>query len=127
MKKVITLAQAIFDEERLQIIKLLQLREMRIIELADLIDRSQARISQHIAVLRRAKVVKERREDKTIAYALVPKTLHELTTLWNNLLDEPIGNLPEMSGIWKRLNTPNSTKVKTTKTELTAKKRGGKP
>lgn len=114
MRKLILLAQAIFDEERLQIIKLLQLREMSVIQLADLIDRSQARVTQHIAVLRRAKVIKERREGKTIYYTLVPRILHELTNSWNTLLDESIGNLPEMNLIWKRLNSPHQSKAKPT-------------
>ncbi|HEX2954853.1 MAG TPA: metalloregulator ArsR/SmtB family transcription factor [Bacillota bacterium] len=112
MKSLVTLAQAIFDIYRLQIIKLLQIREMCVCELAESLGLSSPRMSQHLAILRRANVVQERREGKWIYYALIPKTLEEFNHAWNRLLEQPINSVTDMKPVWKRLNSIDLEQVK---------------
>ena len=112
MKKLVETASAIFDEYRLQIIKLLQIREMCVCELAAILNLSSSRISQHLAVMRRAKLVKERREGKWIYYSLVPKTVSEFTASWNQFLDADPDSLTGMRSAVKRLRKMDLTDVK---------------
>lgn len=112
MKKLVSLAQAIFDETRLQIIKLLQTREMCVCELAAVLNLSSPRISQHLGVLRRGKIVKERREGKWIYYSLIPKTLEEFNRDWNSLLKASNDDLTEMKAVLKRLQKADLVKIK---------------
>ena len=94
MKKLVETAQAIFDLSRLQIIKLLQTREMCVCELAELSNLSSPRISQHLAVLRRVVIVKERRDGKWIFYSLIPETIAEFNRSWDSLIAQSITSLP---------------------------------
>ena len=91
MNKLVEKAEAIFDEYRLRVIKLLQTREMCVCELAAVLNLSSSRISQHLAVLKRSKIVKERREGKWIFYSLLPKTLEGFNKSWQQFLESIIG------------------------------------
>jgi ArsR family transcriptional regulator, arsenate/arsenite/antimonite-responsive transcriptional repressor len=112
MKKLVETAQAIFDLSRLQVIKLLQIREMCVCELAEILNLSSPRISQHLAVLRRAGIVKERREGKWIFYSLIPETLEEFDRSWGKLMTQPIEALPEMKTTYERFNKADLNQVR---------------
>jgi ArsR family transcriptional regulator, arsenate/arsenite/antimonite-responsive transcriptional repressor len=103
MSKLIEISEAIFDEYRLQVIKLLQTREMCVCELAAVLNLSSSRISQHLAILKRSKIVKERREGKWIYYSLLPKTIEGFNKSWNQFLEVSPESLPEMKNVIKRL------------------------
>lgn len=103
MTKLVETAEAIFDEYRLQIIKLLQIREMCVCELAAVLDLSSPRISQHLAVLRRSKIVKERREGKWIFYSLIPRTIEGFNQSWSQFFEVSPDLSPEMKIVIKRL------------------------
>ena len=103
MTKLVDTAEAIFDPHRLQIIKLLQIREMCVCELAAVLNLSSPRISQHLAVLKRAKIVKERREGKWIYYSLMPKAMDDFNTSWNQFLESPLNGLPALKSLFIRL------------------------
>ncbi len=112
MKKLVETAEAIFDEYRLQIIKLLQTQEMCVCELAALLDLSSSRISQHLAILKRTKIVKERREGKWIYYSLIPKTIEGFNKTWVQLMEVPMNSLPEMKNVTKRLHKRDLVEVR---------------
>jgi ArsR family transcriptional regulator, arsenate/arsenite/antimonite-responsive transcriptional repressor len=103
MMKLVETAEAIFDDYRLQVIKLLQIREMCVCELAAVLNLSSPRISQHLAILRRSKIVKERREGKWIFYSLIPKTMDDFNKSWNQFLEAAPDQTPEMKNVIKRL------------------------
>lgn len=103
MTKLVETAEAIFDPYRLQIIKLLQSREMCVCELAAVLNLSSPRISQHLAVLKRANIVKERREGKWIYYSLIPKTMNDFNVSWNQFLESPLNGLPALKSLFLRL------------------------
>ena len=80
-----TLLKAISNKTRLMIVCLLSDKEMSVGELLEVIPLSQSAMSQHLALLRREKVVKTRREAQSIIYSLsstqakvVVDTVHEL-------------------------------------------------
>ncbi len=103
MTKLVETAEAIFDAYRLQIIKLLQIREMCVCELAAVLNLSSPRISQHLAILKRAKIVKERREGKWIYYSLTQKTIDDFNKSWNQFLDGSLDSVTEIKNLFKRL------------------------
>ncbi len=51
---------------------------------------TQVNISQHLAILRNAGVVKERREGNRVFYRVLPSRLRELISIGNNLVRERV-------------------------------------
>lgn len=66
------LMRALSNESRLLILCTLAGQEMSVSELNEHIPLSQSALSQQLAVLRREKLVRTRREAQTIYYSLVP-------------------------------------------------------
>ncbi|NNC36193.1 MAG: ArsR family transcriptional regulator [Acidimicrobiales bacterium] len=79
------LLKAISNKTRLSIVCLLAENEMSVGELLDVIPLSQSAMSQHLALLRRGKIVKTRRQAQSIIYSLssseaktIVATVHKL-------------------------------------------------
>ncbi|MBN2468897.1 MAG: metalloregulator ArsR/SmtB family transcription factor [Deltaproteobacteria bacterium] len=70
MKKTAQIFQALSDETRLRVMKLLQERELCVCELIQVLEMSQPRISRHLSVLKNAGLVNDRREGKWVYYSL---------------------------------------------------------
>ena len=70
MKKLAVLIKALSDETRLRIVKLLEEREICVCEFMQVLEMSQPRISRHLAVLKNAGLVDDRREGKWVYYSL---------------------------------------------------------
>ncbi len=64
------LLKAIAHPKRLEIIHLLRDQELPVTDIHTMLDLPQANISQHLMILRDAKVVQSRREGKQIYYSL---------------------------------------------------------
>lgn len=64
--------KALSDETRLRILKLLEEREICVCELMQVLGMPQSTISRHMNVLRRAGLVKGRRDGKWVHYRLSP-------------------------------------------------------
>ncbi len=58
------------DETRMKIMSLLLKREMCVCDIADFVGMSQSAVSHQLGVLKKARLVKFRREGKTILYSL---------------------------------------------------------
>lgn len=69
-RRLSVLLKALANERRIQILCLLRDGEKSVSELEDLVKLSQSALSQHLAKLRRDKIVKTRREAQTIYYSL---------------------------------------------------------
>lgn len=81
-KAVTSLLKAIANENRLMILCHLIGQEMSVSELNERLDLSQSALSQHLAVLRRDRLVQTRRESQTIYYSLHgDKAMHLISTL----------------------------------------------
>ncbi len=81
----VELLKAMANEWRLMILCQLSEGEKTVSELQDLLGLSQSALSQHLAVLRRERVVRSRKEGQSVSYSLsgedatkVMHTLHEV-------------------------------------------------
>ena len=83
MRDDLEVFKACADETRLRLLVLLAERELCVCELVDVLEMPQGKISRHLAVLRRAGLVADRRDGTWICYSLRrPETslarLHDL-------------------------------------------------
>lgn len=69
-RKQAQLLRVLAQPKRLEIIHLLREGQLRVTEIYSMLDLTQANVSQHLMVLRRAGVVKTKREGKKIYYSL---------------------------------------------------------
>jgi ArsR family transcriptional regulator len=70
MKQYVDLFRALSDETRLRIMVLLSEKELCVCQIEAALDLPQAKVSRHLAVLRYAGLVKDRREGLWIYYSL---------------------------------------------------------
>ena len=78
----VELLKAMANEWRLMILCQLSEGEKTVSELQDILGLSQSALSQHLAVLRREKIVKARKHAQSVSYSLAgddaPKVMHTL-------------------------------------------------
>ncbi|MBT8109489.1 MAG: metalloregulator ArsR/SmtB family transcription factor [Gammaproteobacteria bacterium] len=81
----VELLKAMANEWRLMILCQLSEGEKTVSELQDILGLSQSALSQHLAVLRRERIVRSRKEAQSVSYSLsgddatkVMRTLHEV-------------------------------------------------
>lgn len=83
------LLKILANKNRLMILCALQDAEMSVSELNHAVPIAQSALSQHLAALRKAKVVDTRRESQTIYYRIVdPKAVQLLATLYGLFCQE---------------------------------------
>lgn len=70
MSSIVKTLRLLADETRLRLLLLLQREELSVVELQEILGMGQSRISTHLAQLRQAGLVKDRRAGKNIYYAL---------------------------------------------------------
>jgi ArsR family transcriptional regulator len=76
MASIVKSLRLLADETRLRLLLLLQKEELSVVELQEILGMGQSRISSHLAQLRRAGLVHDRRAGKNIYYALTPDAAH---------------------------------------------------
>jgi DNA-binding transcriptional ArsR family regulator len=71
----VDLARAVADPNRLRLLSLLASadREVCVCEMMEILDLPQSRVSRHLQMLRRLKLVQDRREGKWVHYRLGPR------------------------------------------------------
>lgn len=74
MKPFVETLQSLVDPTRLRIVRLLadSRKELCVCELVDALDVPQYNVSRHLAVLRRAGILSERKEGRWVYYGLAP-------------------------------------------------------
>jgi DNA-binding transcriptional ArsR family regulator len=72
------------NEYRLIILCHLGISEMSVTQLNEVIPLSQSSLSQHLAKLRKEKLVKTRRESQTIYYSIADDIVSKMITLLHN-------------------------------------------
>lgn len=84
MLEAVQLFKALGDETRLRILHLLCHRELCVCQIVDVLGIGQSKASRHLAHLRNAGLVNDRREGLWMYYSLVRPngTLHEQVTQW---------------------------------------------
>src|SRR5437867_2126982 len=73
MSSTINFLRLLADPTRLRLLLLLEQEELSVAELQDILGMGQSRISSHLAQLKRAGVVEDRRAGKNVYYGLTTK------------------------------------------------------
>src|SRR5258708_166867 len=76
MVSIVKSLRLLADETRLRLLLLLQKKELSVVEIQEVLGMGQSRISSHLAQLRRAGLVRDRRAGKNIYYALGDDRTH---------------------------------------------------
>jgi ArsR family transcriptional regulator len=76
MVSIVKSLRLLADETRLRLLLLLQKEELSVVEIQEVLGMGQSRISSHLAQLRQAGLVRDRRAGKNIYYALVDDGKH---------------------------------------------------
>jgi ArsR family transcriptional regulator len=84
------LCEAFISPKRLEILNLLQDKELSVKELVKLTDMRQSNISQHLSILREKGIVKTRREGTTIYYSLSNPKIIKAFNILREILKENI-------------------------------------
>lgn len=77
--------QAVAEETRLSIVRLLSSGERCVCELQVDLDAAQSRLSFHLKKLKDAGVVEDRRDGRWVYYRLVPEALEEMRSVLGEL------------------------------------------
>src|SRR5688572_9407760 len=92
MASIVKILRLLADETRLRLLLLLRREELSVVELQEILGMGQSRISTHLAQLRQAGLVIDRRAGKNIYYALTTAASDpQLLTI----LDASAKELPE--------------------------------
>lgn len=98
MEKHVILMKALADSTRLKLLKLIWDRERCVCELQPILGISQPAVSQHIAKLKAAGLVKERRAGMWVYYQADRSRLLEGLEAFKAFLDADLANIPELAG-----------------------------
>jgi DNA-binding transcriptional ArsR family regulator len=82
--KAAAILKSMSNENRLIILCHLGISEMSVTQLNEVIPLSQSSLSQHLAKLRKEKLVKTRRESQTIYYSIADDIVSKMITLLHN-------------------------------------------
>ncbi|NLO21290.1 MAG: winged helix-turn-helix transcriptional regulator [Syntrophomonadaceae bacterium] len=92
-----TMFKALGEPTRLKILKLLAVKDLCVCDLEEIMQASQPRISQHLKVLKQARLVNERREGQRRVCSLNRSLLNHNINEFLNYLEEPLENNPDLS------------------------------
>jgi len=115
MQDLLNVFKALSEETRLRIIKLLEHGELCVCDIVAALDMIQPKVSFHLAVLKEAGLIKDRRQGKWIHYSIDDSDLFRRFLLLSTL--ERISGESVMEGS-KRLK--DFLKIKTTKANVVA-------
>ena len=91
-QKLFTLQEDVFkvlaNQKRLEIVQLLNNRELSVSQMISMLGLSQPNLSQHLSLLRQAKVITARRDGQTIYYHLSDPRIAEACTMIKQMLKE---------------------------------------
>ena len=85
---LLTRFQAIAEETRFEVVRLLASGEKCVCELQDELDAAQSRLSFHLKKLKDAGVITDRRDGRWVYYSLVPEVLDEMRGFLGEVKDE---------------------------------------
>lgn len=93
MEKLLPYFKALCDEKRMKIVKLLLEGERCVCELIDKLDLSQATVSHHVAILKQAGLLRDRRQGKLNYYSLDQKGFNRYAEIMERELFEPVSSV----------------------------------
>ena len=80
--------QAIAEETRFEIVRLLAGGERCVCDLQEELDAAQSRLSFHLKKLKEAGVISDRRDGRWVYYSLVPEALEQMRAFLGEVKDE---------------------------------------
>ncbi len=95
MEELLNIFKAFSDETRLRILKLLEHGELCVCELVAALDLVQPKISFHLAILREADLVKDRKEGKWTHYRLNESDMFRRVLLYSAIERIPSGPIAQ--------------------------------
>lgn len=98
MDDLLNLFSLLSDKTRLRIVLLLLDKELCVCEIFAALDMSQPRVSRQLAMLKQAKIIKDRREGKWIYYGIDRNSLPDYVENILSLLPKWLENDPEFNG-----------------------------
>lgn len=96
MEELLEQIKALADGTRLRILKLVEQRELCVCQIVPVMGLSQPTISAHLGKLKRAGLVKERRQGQWSYYSVDQKGLVRFGTLWKAFINAELADIPEM-------------------------------
>jgi ArsR family transcriptional regulator len=103
----VTFLKALADPTRLKLLKLVLQEELCVCELVDLLQISQPAVSQHLAKLKAAGLVRERRAGMWTYYAADAQRVEQALAALADFLRTDIAHLPAMTAEWERRQVLN--------------------
>ncbi len=98
LRSLAALGQALSDETRLRILKLLAQRELCVCELEAVLGMTQSRVSTNLAILRNAGLVRDRRDGRWVFYSLDRESLQRQVAQLATFLNQGgFSDVPEMA------------------------------
>lgn len=124
MEEFVKVFRALGEPTRQRIVKLLALQGMYVCELEEALQVSQSNVSQHLRVLKEARVVREEKEGCWKRYRLERGYLNNLLAEWAAFLDQPLEQLAGWEDVASRVHvSANEPAVATCRPDLRS---GGK-
>lgn len=102
MQNLITAFKALGDPTRLKLFKLVATEEFCVCELEALLQISQSAVSQHLARLKAAGLVRERRQGQWVYYSAHREHFEQVLTAARALLAEDLGAIPDLAAEYRR-------------------------
>ncbi|MGO9485235.1 MAG: ArsR/SmtB family transcription factor [Rhodomicrobium sp.] len=104
-----TVAKAVADPSRLRILKLLEGGELCVCQITAVLDLAPATISKHVAALKTAGLVQQRRDGKWVYYRLAEREFNPHAALFLSLIRASLANDPTVSEDRRVLAMVNAT------------------
>jgi DNA-binding transcriptional ArsR family regulator len=102
MEQYVELFKALSDETRLRLVVLLHKRELCVCQIEAALGISQTKASRHLAILRRAGLLKSRRNGLWVYYSLAEPGNNVEATLFQSLSDSLCTDLSSMEDLAKK-------------------------
>ncbi len=96
MASTLEIIKLVAEPTRLRILLLLQAEELSVAELQEILSAGQSTVSTHLAQLRRANLVEDRRTGKSTFYRIAPNAAPELGSIIG-VLEKAASEIPEAS------------------------------
>ncbi|NPV53209.1 MAG: winged helix-turn-helix transcriptional regulator [Firmicutes bacterium] len=103
LEQVIRVLQALGQDTRLKILKVLSINSFCVCELEEIFGISQPAISHHLGILKDAGLVESSREGQWVFYKADKEGLEESWHMLDQFLSAPIQDLPGMSEIVEKV------------------------
>lgn len=96
--------KALGENTRMKIIKLLSYKSMCVCELSEVLEMLQPRISQHLKILKEAKLVNESKEGYWVFYSLNEENLKRYWKEFHDFLAEDLDKTEEFPGMKNKID-----------------------